>query len=208
MAKNNITTWCIPPIDLPVQITQGFHGDTHKRIPLGERADDYSYCLDFLVDEGSPVYAALGGEVFAVEVDGDFHYAPKEGEPIDERLLQRILASGNAIAILHDDGTFANYGHLQQGGSFVKIGQRVEPGQKIGLRGNTGFSFGPHLHFGIFQEISERTLESVPFRLLDYDDYLEDREIKPAAYTNVVRTSPSVFPVDGRIEWMPLSELG
>ncbi|WHM36062.1 M23 family metallopeptidase [Streptomyces sp. BPTC-684] len=54
-------------------------------------------------------------------------------------------AYGNNIVIRMNDGTYTQYGHLSSIGVFV--GQRVEPGQQIGLSGNTGNTTGPHLHF-------------------------------------------------------------
>ncbi|GGW50783.1 M23 family metallopeptidase [Streptomyces xantholiticus] len=54
-------------------------------------------------------------------------------------------AYGNNIVIRMNDGTYTQYGHLSSIGVFV--GQRVTPGQQIGLVGSTGNSTGPHLHF-------------------------------------------------------------
>ncbi|GAA3767214.1 M23 family metallopeptidase [Streptomyces phyllanthi] len=54
-------------------------------------------------------------------------------------------AYGNEIVIKMDDGTFTQYGHLSSIG--VSVGQKVTPGQQIGLSGATGNVTGPHLHF-------------------------------------------------------------
>lgn len=54
-------------------------------------------------------------------------------------------AYGNNIVIRMNDGSYTQYGHLASIG--VSVGQRVTPGQQIGLSGSTGNSTGPHLHF-------------------------------------------------------------
>lgn len=54
---------------------------------------------------------------------------------------------GNAIVIAHDGGYKTLYAHLSR--IMVKYGQQVGTGQVIGISGNTGYSFGPHLHFEI-----------------------------------------------------------
>ncbi|MFD3421140.1 M23 family metallopeptidase [Streptomyces decoyicus] len=54
-------------------------------------------------------------------------------------------AYGNNIVIKMNDGTYTQYGHLSSLG--VSVGQRVTPGQQIGLSGSTGNTTGPHLHF-------------------------------------------------------------
>lgn len=56
---------------------------------------------------------------------------------------------GNVVKIRHDNGLVTVYAHLQS----VKVysGQRVSRGQVIGLIGNSGYSFGPHLHFEVIK---------------------------------------------------------
>jgi len=57
---------------------------------------------------------------------------------------------GKYIIISHSNGYKTLYGHLN---SFnVKQGDRVIRGRKIGETGNTGYSTGPHLHFGIYDK--------------------------------------------------------
>ncbi|MFF5720436.1 M23 family metallopeptidase [Streptomyces buecherae] len=54
-------------------------------------------------------------------------------------------AYGNNVVIKMNDGTYTQYGHLDS--ISVSVGQSVAPGEQIGLAGNTGNSFGAHLHF-------------------------------------------------------------
>jgi len=54
---------------------------------------------------------------------------------------------GRFIKIDHDHGTQTLYAHLSR--SFVQAGDHVEKGTSIGAVGNTGNSFGPHLHYEI-----------------------------------------------------------
>jgi len=54
---------------------------------------------------------------------------------------------GQQVWVQHWEGTVTRYCHLD---SFsVSTGDRVAPGQKIGGAGNTGRSYGPHLHFEV-----------------------------------------------------------
>ena len=54
---------------------------------------------------------------------------------------------GYCVYINHPDGKQTRYGHLSR--VLVKVGDRVNQGDKIALSGNTGVSTGPHLHFEI-----------------------------------------------------------
>ncbi len=55
---------------------------------------------------------------------------------------------GKHIIIDHGDNITSLYGHLDK--IFVVKGQKVTITQVIGNEGRTGWSTGPHLHFGIY----------------------------------------------------------
>lgn len=54
---------------------------------------------------------------------------------------------GNVVRIDHHNGYVSLYAHLSR--IDVEKGQVVRMGQRIGLMGDTGFSFGCHLHFEV-----------------------------------------------------------
>lgn len=55
--------------------------------------------------------------------------------------------AGKTVFVKWEDGKTAIYGHLND--FAVKNGQHVQPGDLLGHAGNTGFSTGNHLHFGL-----------------------------------------------------------
>lgn len=54
---------------------------------------------------------------------------------------------GNYVAVMAGDGTVHYYCHLAS--RAVKAGDKIKRGQRIGIMGNTGYSFGAHLHFEV-----------------------------------------------------------
>jgi hypothetical protein len=54
---------------------------------------------------------------------------------------------GNCVIIDHGLGVMTLYGHLSSIG--VKVGDRVDKGQQIGVSGMTGLAAGDHLHFTV-----------------------------------------------------------
>lgn len=58
-------------------------------------------------------------------------------------------SSGNYIYIKHNDTYTSTYLHLRK--QLVKVGDKVEKGQLIGIMGNTGASTGKHLHLGLIK---------------------------------------------------------
>lgn len=95
--------------------------------------------LDFNFKTGEKVYAARAGKVVALEERYNTNCKTKE-----------CAKYNNFILLLQPDGTFAEYLHLKQNGVEVKLGDQITKGQLIGYSGNTGWSTGEHLHFGVF----------------------------------------------------------
>ncbi len=63
------------------------------------------------------------------------------------RMSRYYYGYGNMVVVRHHNGLESLYGHLSK--VLVEPGTPVKAGQTIGLGGNTGHSFGSHLHFEI-----------------------------------------------------------
>ena len=81
--------------------------------------------VDYRGRTGTPVYACASGRVSSSGWSGGY---------------------GKEIQIRHQEYT-TQYAHLSK--IYVKKGQEVHKGQLIGRVGTTGYSTGPHLHFGL-----------------------------------------------------------
>lgn len=57
------------------------------------------------------------------------------------------VSAGNYIMISHGGGLYTVYMHCSK--LLVSVGQTVSRGDNIALVGSTGYSTGPHLHFGV-----------------------------------------------------------
>lgn len=66
----------------------------------------------------------------------------------------------NAIEIDHGSGVVSRYFHMLEP-SHLKPGDQVVAGQQVGKEGNTGFSFGCHLHFEI--QVNGTFIDPQPF---------------------------------------------
>lgn len=82
--------------------------------------------IDIANKVGTPVYATADGVVAKAHREPGF---------------------GKLITISHTAGYTSLYGHLSS--IRVTVGQAVHKGQIIGLMGDTGYSTGPHLHYGV-----------------------------------------------------------
>lgn len=68
---------------------------------------------------------------------------------------------GNYVEIQHGDNTVTKYCHLKYGSIKVKVGQIVEKAQEIGYMGDTGYTFGAHLHFQVIKNGKE--IDPLPY---------------------------------------------
>ena len=62
---------------------------------------------------------------------------------------RKAVIYGNYVKIKHDNGMFTLYAHMKYGSISATVGQRVTKGTVLGYMGNTGYSFGAHLHFEV-----------------------------------------------------------
>ncbi|MGD0541033.1 MAG: M23 family metallopeptidase [Tepidisphaeraceae bacterium] len=108
-------------------------------------------CIDFQMPVGTIICAARPGQVVGIKDDSD------RGGPTPQ-----FKDDANYIVIQHDDGTYGLYEHLCKGGSLVTLGEIVNRGQPIGKSGCTGWASGPHLHFGVYNNLSGSKWFSYP----------------------------------------------
>jgi len=113
------------PFPYAVTITDGFGPR-----PISVSGTAFHNGVDFTPGEGTPIYAIADGVVSVHSEDqGGF---------------------GNHVILQHDIGgqdIESLYGHMQFGSSPLVVGEQVRVGDFIGLVGNTGTSYGAHLHF-------------------------------------------------------------
>ncbi len=116
-------------------------------------SDSHSlHAVDISMPLGTDVLVARDGIVFQVE----------EGFVLSG-LSEAYKRKANVVRILHSDGTIAVYAHLQFRTIKFREGEPVRAGQVIGKSGDTGYSTGPHLHFGI-EANQNMSMTSLPFK--------------------------------------------
>ncbi|MDG2534387.1 M23 family metallopeptidase [Sphingomonas sp. HITSZ_GF] len=84
--------------------------------------------IDIAAPWGSPVFAASDGVV---------------------KFAGRASGYGSLIRVVHNATYGTGYAHLSR--IYVRNGERVRRGQRIGAVGNEGLSTGPHLHYELYR---------------------------------------------------------
>lgn len=108
---------------------------------FGARRRRWHYGIDLAMPTGEPVYASFDGVVrFSSYNNGGY---------------------GNLIVVSHNNGLETYYAHLSKRN--VHPGDHVKAGDVIGLCGNTGRSYGSHLHY----EIRYRGVAMNPENVID-----------------------------------------
>ena len=112
-------TWPCPSSG---RITSGFGG----RSSPTEGASSNHQGIDIGASSGAGIVAAASGSVV---------------------ISTYSASAGNYVMLSHGGGVYTVYMHMSS--RAVSVGQTVSKGQQIGTVGSTGYSTGPHLHFGI-----------------------------------------------------------
>lgn len=108
------------------RISSGY-GPRGQQCTNGYCSSKWHLGLDFANGCGAPIFAATSGTVVYAGYNGGF---------------------GNYVKLSHAGGVGTGYGHMSR--IAVGYGQWVRAGQVIGYAGNTGNSFGCHLHFEVY----------------------------------------------------------
>lgn len=113
-------------VALGVNLIKPVSGSVTSR--FGSRWGKTHKGIDIGAPKGTPIKAAASGTVVSSSTGYNGGY-------------------GNCVVISHGNGIETAYGHCSA--LYVKVGQKVSQGQVIAGVGNTGRSFGNHLHLEI-----------------------------------------------------------
>lgn len=100
--------------------------------------------IDFVPGAGAPVQSIA---------DGTVRIATESGGAYGVTVYIDHVVDGKVIT--------SHYSHMQYGSLRVKPGQTVKVGEIVGLVGNTGRSYGAHLHFELIQ--NGATIDPMPW---------------------------------------------
>ena len=124
--------------------------------PFGPRDGGFHYGLDTTLWKGT--YGTFG----TIQAFADGKVIDIWDQETDNKNYQQ--SSGNRVMIDHGNGYQTRYYHLAKGvTNYVKLGQIVKKGDAVGYMGNTGHSFGGHLHLEV--RINGTAVDPLPYVL-------------------------------------------
>lgn len=130
------------------QITCKYNAITHKGIDLVKY--NHETCNVIAHTEGKVVMIQTGQK--------------------NDKSAEGTKSYGNFVKMKHPDGYYTLYAHLKN--VKVKKGQQLKQGQVIGYMGNTGKSYGAHLHFEV-RNTKDKRINPTPY--IDADlPYVKD----------------------------------
>ncbi|MGW9627773.1 M23 family metallopeptidase [Microbacterium sp. NPDC055521] len=112
--------------------------------PYGQRWGRLHAGIDLVPGEGAPIQAIA---------DGTVRTATESGGAYGVTIYIDHVIDGQVVT--------SHYAHMQHGSMQVKAGDKVKVGDVIGHVGNTGRSYGAHLHFEII--INGSTVDPLPW---------------------------------------------
>ncbi len=161
------------------------NGQIHDLVVIRELSEEITPVINEIVSRGVKSYTQTGGFEYysggtwawptinpsiitsrfghrwgthhnAIDISGTGHRSPifsaNDGVVVKSTYEG---AFGYLLIINHENGYITLYAHLAEK-PIHSVGQRVKRGELIGLMGNTGRSFGTHLHFSVIKDTEFR----------------------------------------------------
>jgi hypothetical protein len=136
-----------------------FSGGRHPSLNHHHYSVDQKYAYDFIIKINGMSFEGDDSQNEAYYCFGKPLYAPGSGTVVvlvdtvhdntPVRKLNPNQPAGNYIVIDHDNGEYSFLAHFKKKSIIVKKGEKVIQGQLLGLCGNSGWSYEPHLHYHI-----------------------------------------------------------
>ncbi|MFE6623676.1 M23 family metallopeptidase [Streptomyces sp. NPDC057740] len=148
----------LAPINGRYYVPQRFAIDWYRVGARGQTWEGDPTRLTSYLSYREPVVASAAGTVVEVQ-DGIADNPPPVTPPVPP--IQNTV--GNHVTVRVAPGRYLLYAHLKPGSLRVREGDRVGPGQVLGLIGNSGNSTTPHLHFQVMTTAEFFPTDSPPF---------------------------------------------
>lgn len=121
--------------------------------PGGDPAVNEDY-----ISYGAPLLAVADGTVVSV-----VKRLPDAQAGVQTPTLTIPELPGNYVVLKIAPRRYAFYAHMAPGSASVKLGDKVERGERIGRVGNSGSTTGTHLHFAVMNGPQPLTSTQVPW---------------------------------------------